>query len=70
MVAPLVRTSVRAKPGKSFAATSFDAFGGSSGKVTGFMPTVYNAVLQVTESIWDRVQRVGARYRPPQSKYW
>src|ERR1700674_5823855 len=40
MVAPLVRTSVCAKPGKSFAATSFDGFGGSSGKDTGFIATV------------------------------
>jgi hypothetical protein len=43
MVAPLVRTSVCAKPGKNFAATSFDGFGGSSGKDAGFMATVYNA---------------------------
>src|ERR1700722_349667 len=37
MVAPLVRTSVCTKPGKSFAATSFDGFGGSSGKDMAFM---------------------------------
>jgi hypothetical protein len=37
MVAPLVRTSVCTKPGKSFAATSFEGFGGSSGKDVAFI---------------------------------
>src|SRR6266853_5233358 len=40
MVAQLVRTSVCTKPGKSFAATSFDGFGGSSGRDMGFIATV------------------------------
>src|SRR5882757_4675073 len=40
MVAPLVRTSVCTKPGKSFAATSFDGFGGSSGREMGLIATV------------------------------
>ena len=39
-VAPLVRTSVCTKPGKSFAAISFGGFGGSSGKDMGFAATV------------------------------
>src|SRR6476646_10751540 len=40
MIAPLVRTSVCTKPGKSFAAISFGGSGGSSGKDTGFAATV------------------------------
>src|SRR6478609_6622673 len=40
MLAPLVRTSVCAKPGKSFGAISVGGFGGSSGKDMGFAATV------------------------------